>query len=199
MVYRPSSMVLKLNLQSPKNLAIFAFALDRGDTKMSPLFILQSPETMEAVIEKLEGLLAEWLAPHPDHFLVDIKWLPGNKMQVFLDAEHGIKIETCVEVSRYLEKHIDEGGWLGEKYILEVSSPGMDSPLKVLRQYQRRLGRELSVVKTDGVKIEGTLKQFDEQGLELESVKMVKGKVVETNLHQIPFTDIKTAKLKFNF
>ncbi|CAN5372479.1 ribosome maturation factor RimP [soil metagenome] len=154
---------------------------------------------MEAVIEKLEGLLATWLQDKPEHFLVDIKWLPGNKIQVFLDADAGIKIETCVEVSRYLEKHIDEEGWLGEKYILEVSSPGMDSPLKVLRQYQRRIGGELAVVKNDGVKIEGTLKQYNEQGIELESVKMVKGKIVETNTYQIPFTEIKTAKLKFNF
>lgn len=154
---------------------------------------------MEAVIEKLEGLLAEWLVNMPDHFLVDVKWLPGNKMQVFLDSETGIKIETCVEVSRYLEKHIDENGWLGEKYTLEVSSPGMDAPLKVLRQYHRRIGRELSVVKTDGVKLEGVLKSVDEQGMELESSKVVKGKVIETNLYQIPFTDIKNAKLKFNF
>jgi ribosome maturation factor RimP len=154
---------------------------------------------MEAVIEKLEGLLAEWLVNMPDHFLVDIKLLTGNKVQVFLDAEKGIKIETCVEVSRYLEKHIDENGWLGEKYILEVSSPGMDTPLKVARQYQRRIGQELSVVKLDGVKIEGILKRFDDKELELEAVKMVKGKVVETNLYQIPFVDIKNAKLKFNF
>ncbi len=154
---------------------------------------------MEAVIEKLEGLLAEWLVNMPDHFLVDIKLLTGNKVQVFLDAEKGIKIETCVEVSRYLEKHIDENGWLGEKYILEVSSPGMDTPLKVARQYQRRIGQELSVVKLDGVKIEGVLKRFDDVELELEAVKMVKGKVIETNLYQIPFADIKNAKLKFNF
>lgn len=154
---------------------------------------------MEAVIEKVEALLAEWLKHMPDHFLVDVKWLPGNKMQVFLDAEHGIKIETCVEVSRYLEKHIDEEGWLGEKYVLEVSSPGMDAPLKVLRQYYRRIGREVSVVKNDGVKLEGVLKSADEQGLELESNKTVKGKIVETNHYQISFTDIKTVKLKFNF
>ena len=166
---------------------------------MSPLFILQSPDTMEAVIEKLEGLIAEWLQHQPDHFLVEVKWLPGNKVQVFMDAEKGIKIETCVEVSRYKENHIDDNGWLGEKYVLEVSSPGMDAPLKTLRQYQRRIGRELSVVKTDGVKLEGTLKELNEEGLQLEVVKLVKGKVVETNLHQIPFTDIKTAKLKFNF
>lgn len=154
---------------------------------------------MEAVVEKLEGLLAEWLTHNPDHFLVEVKLLTGNKVQVFLDADQGIKIETCVSVSRYLEKQIDDNGWLGEKYVLEVSSPGMDLPLRVARQYQRRIGQELSVVKLDGVKLEGVLKRFDDKELELEAVKMVKGKVVETNLYQIPFVDIKNAKLKFNF
>lgn len=168
-------------------------------TPKCPLFSLYNPATMEAVIEKLEVLVNEWLTDKPDHFLVDIKVLPGNKVQVFIDADKGIKIDTCVEVSRLLEKQIDENGWLGEKYILEVSSPGMDVPLKVARQYQRRIGQELSVVKLDGVKLEGVLKRFDDKELELESIKMVKGKVVETNLYQIPFVDIKNAKLKFNF
>lgn len=167
-------------------------------TPKCPLFSLYPLASMEAVVAKLEDLINQWLVNMPDHFLVDIK-TAGNKVQVFLDADTGIQIETCVEVSRYLEKHIDEGGWLGEKYVLEVSSPGMDAPLRVLRQYHRRVGRELSVVKTDGVRIDGILKSITEEGITLESVKMQKGKIIETNTHQIPFTDIKNAKLKFNF
>lgn len=152
----------------------------------------------DAVVGKLEDMLEQWLADKPDHFLVEIKMLPG-KVQVFMDADAGIKIDTCAEISRYLEEYLDEAKPLGDKYILEVSSPGMSRPLKVLRQYKRRIGRELSVLMTDGVRIDGVLKSADESGIVLEEQVMKKKKVVETTTHEISFNDIKSTKLNFNF
>lgn len=157
---------------------------------------------IDAVIGKLEAMLEKWLEGNPDHFLVDIKILPGNKVQVFMDAEDGIKIDTCAEISRYLEQYLDEEKPLGEKYILEVSSPGMETPLKVFRQYKRRVGREVSVVKTDGQRIDGVLKSVQEQGIEVEQQKTTgkgKAKTVETTVVEITFDEIKSTKLNFNF
>lgn len=157
---------------------------------------------IEAVIEKLEAMLDSWLEQNPDHFFVDIKILPGNKVQVFLDADDGIKIDTCANVSRYLEQYLDEEKPLGEKYILEVSSPGMETPLKVLRQYKRRIGREVKVVKLDGERIDGVLKSADENGIVVEqeiTTGKGKAKTVETKVFEIKFDEIKSTKLNFNF
>lgn len=156
-------------------------------------------EAAATTINWLESLMNKWLADKPDHFLVDIKVLPGNKVEVFVDADKGIQIDTCAQISRYLEQYLDEELPLGEKYTLEVSSPGMSSPIKVLRQYQRRIGNELAVLKADGVKVIGILKQVDESGIVLEESIMKKKKVVETKTWEIPFSDIKTSKLNFKF
>jgi ribosome maturation factor RimP len=83
--------------------------------------------------------------------------------------------------------------------VLEVSSPGMDNPLKVLRQYKRRLGREVIVVKTDGERVEGIMKAADENGITIEENLKSKKKIVETITLEIPFTEIKSTKLKLNF
>lgn len=140
-----------------------------------------------------------WLEGHPDHFLVEVKILPGNKVQVFMDADKGIKIDTCAEVSRYLEEYLDEAQPLGEKYILEVSSPGMGRPIKVLRQFNRRIGSEVTVWKLDGEKLIGKLMKADENGIVIEEQIMQKKKVIDTITHEIPFVDIKSTKLNFNF
>lgn len=185
-------------LDSSDYWTIFASENVEG-TEKSPLFITSAMAEIEAVIGKLEELLDKWLEDKPDHFLVEIKILPGNKVQVFMDADDGIKIDTCAVVSRYLEQYLDEAQPLGEKYILEVSSPGMGRALKVLRQYHRRIGREVTVVRNDGERVEGILKSADDKGLVLEEQIKQKKKIVETHTWEIPFTEIKSTKLNLNF
>ncbi|MDX2002843.1 MAG: ribosome maturation factor [Chitinophagales bacterium] len=153
---------------------------------------------LNAVKAKLEGLVNELLADRPDHFLVEVKMLP-SKLQVFVDADQGIKVDTCAEISRYLEQYLDTEKPLGEKYVLEVSSPGMDNPLKVLRQYKRRVGREVIVVRTDGQRLEGVLQEVHEDYIVIEETIKSKKKILETNRLEIPFAAIKSTKLKLNF
>ena len=155
--------------------------------------------SIELVIERLEALINKWLEDRPDHFLVEVKILPGNKVQVFMDADKGIKIDTCAQISRYLEEYLDEEQPLGEKYILEVSSPGMGRPIKVLRQFNRRIGSELTVWKLDGEKLIGVLKEASETGIVIEEQIKQKKKIIDTVTHEIPFVDIKSTKLNFNF
>lgn len=166
-------------------------------TDKSPLLFVEMID-LNTVKHRLEQLVEEKISSEPDHFLVEVKLLPG-KVQVFVDADEGIKIDTCADISRFLEKYLDEEKPLGEKYVLEVSSPGMDNPLKVLRQYKRRIGREVIVVKTDGQRIDGVLKAANDNGIEVEETIKSKNKVLETNNWQITFTDIKSTKLKLNF
>lgn len=133
-------------------------------------------------------------------FLVDIKLSP-NRLAVFIDKPQGITIEECSALSRHLISELEPGGFL-EKHEVEVSSPGMDSPLVVPRQYLRRIGNELRVVSREGRELKGVLTEADEEGISLRetrSRKENKKKIIEEVMHRIPFSDIKEAKLIFNF
>lgn len=134
-------------------------------------------------------------------FLVDLNQT-GNKLEVFIDSDTGINFNTCRKISRYLESFIDEEGWLGEKYTLDVSSPGATRPLKLARQYPKHVGRKLEVKTTEGTKHEGILITVDDNSITLSAkVRVKEGKkkrteVVET---QILFSQIEKAKVKISF
>ncbi len=153
---------------------------------------------IQEVKERLQALVEERFKDDPEHFLVDVK-IAGRRITVFIDGDDGIKIAECAKMSRHLESYLDEGQWMGENYILEVSSPGMSNPLKVLRQYKRRIGREVRVVKTNGEGVEGELRSADEEKVVLEYIKRKKGKVLERKTFEIPFEEIKNTKLILNF
>ena len=103
-----------------------------------------------------------------DCFLIELKLHPNNKLDVFIDSDAGITFDRCRKISRYLESYLDESGWLGERYTLEVSSPGVNRPLKLQRQYPKHTGRKLKINLKDGTEVEGILKEVHPDHLELE-------------------------------
>jgi ribosome maturation factor RimP len=129
--------------------------------------------------DEVKHKIAEWLNPiltEKDFFLVDIKISAGKRIEVYVDADQGIHIDDCAFLSRQLEKNLDESGIVPENYVLEVSSPGMSNPLKVYRQYLRRIGQTLEVVKPNGERIEGKLIKADENGFVLQEIVLEKKK-----------------------
>ena len=108
-------------------------------------------------------------------FLVGVHVTPMNKIIVLLDREGGVSIKQCVEVSRFIEKNLDREA---EDFELEVSSAGLDQPFKVLRQYQKNIGRFVEVLTKEGIKKEGKLVSVGEQDLVIEEVTG-KGKKME--------------------
>lgn len=137
-----------------------------------------------------------------DCFTVEIELKPGNKLYVFADSDSGMTFEKCQKLSRYLESHLDANGWLGEKYVLEVSSPGIGRPLKFPRQYVKNTGRSLQVTRLDASETEGLLIAADEQQIVLTQTvieregKKKKEVVLET---VIPYADIAKAIVKIVF
>lgn len=125
---------------------------------------------MDSLINKLEDLLAAKFeeADFADCFLLEIKVLPGNRIEVYLDSDTGITLEKCTRISRYLECYLDETGWAGSSYVLEVSSPGVSRPLTLPRQYPKHVGRWLAVQLARGERVEGKLLEVSAQGLVLE-------------------------------
>ena len=86
-----------------------------------------------------------------DVFLVELKVSPGNNLKVFLDADKGVTIDTCISINRALYKKIEEDDLFPNgDFSLEVSSPGVDEPLKLHRQYKKNIGRNVEVVMNDG-------------------------------------------------
>ena len=96
---------------------------------------------------KIEALLVEKFndPDFDDCFVVDIIISKGNRIGVFVDCDSGMTFRKCQMLSRYLEGFIDEEKWFGEKYVLEVSSPGIDRPLKFARQYRNNIGRKFQL------------------------------------------------------
>ncbi len=154
----------------------------------------------EKIIDLLEEKFTE-----PDFvkcFWLDVKLLPNKKLEVFIDSDDGVTFDTCRRISRYLESFIDEEQWLGEKYTLEVSSPGTDRPLQLPRQYNKHIGRKLEVKTTEGEKYEGRLTEVTAKEITLTyKVRRKEGKkkVTEEMNTSIPFANIEKAKVKISF
>src|SRR5580704_11248933 len=129
----------------------------------------------EIAKDKIEG----WLKPVMEEknlFLVDVRFSMGRRIEVYVDSDTGIHIDDCAAISRFLEGHLDGSGIVPDNYILEVSSPGMTNPLVIPRQYKKRIGRMLEVMKTDGKMIQERLEEADDEKIKLKEVIPEKSK-----------------------
>lgn len=144
-------------------------------------------------------MIESMLADDTQYFLVEVKVRPTNNIKVFLDGDKGISIEKCVSYNRQLYKLIEGSGLFpADDFSLEMSSPGLDEPLRILRQYHKNLGRKVEVLLKDGVKTEGILKEVTETGIKVEETKG-KNKKKETIRHELSFETIKSTKIQIVF
>ena len=134
-----------------------------------------------------------------DMFLVDIKIKPINNIKVYLDADKGLSIERCIKVNRALYKLIEEKHLYPDgDFSLEISSPGIDEPLKLHRQYSKNMGREVAVtLQDDSVKV-GKLADVNEKGF-LITYTEGKGKKAVAKEANIPFSEVKQTKVLIKF
>jgi ribosome maturation factor RimP len=134
-------------------------------------------------------------------FLVDVRVKPVNKIEVFIDSPSHVTVDECVSLSRFIESSLDREA---EDFELTVSSPGLDQPFRVMEQYRKYLGREVSVLKRDGIKIIGKLKDVNDVSVLIETKrteKREKGKGRHTIIEEarIDFDQIKETKLILPF
>ncbi|HNU87834.1 MAG TPA: ribosome maturation factor [Ferruginibacter sp.] len=145
-------------------------------------------------VEKLIGPLLEG-----DVFLVSIKIKPTNNIKIYLDADGGLGIEKCIRINRALYKIMEEKAMYPDgDFSLEVSSPGIDEPLKLLRQYKKNIGRNVEVITTDDTKKEGKLTDATEEKISIEYT-IGKGKKAETKTEEIGFNSIKQTTVLVKF
>lgn len=135
---------------------------------------------MEVIHQALEGT---------DKYLVDLKITTDNRIFVSIDGDTGIIIDDCVELSRKIEGSLDRDS---EDFELNVASAGLDSPLKLTRQYKKNIGQILAVTTMTGDKHEGRLTEADDEKIVLH----VRGKKKSDDVDlTFPYKDIKTAKI----
>jgi ribosome maturation factor RimP len=149
--------------------------------------------------DQIQSIVNQWISTS-ECFLVDIKLAPG-RIAVFIDKASGVTLQECAQLNRFLTEALEpEQVW--EDYELEVSSPGMDQPLKVFQQYLRRIGKEVRVITLEGKEHKGKLAAADENGIDLlETVSRKennKKTVTETTRH-IDYSKIKETKLILSF
>jgi ribosome maturation factor RimP len=167
----------------------------KGTATFPSLFSMNIESQVQAVERMLEAILAG----DTSYFIVEVKIRPTNNIKVFLDGDRGISIEKCVFYNRVLYKKIEESGLFPDgDFSLEISSPGLDEPLKLLRQYRKNIGRKVEVLLKDGVKTEGKLIEVFDEHIIVEEIKG-KNKKQEVVQHNFPFDTIKSTKIQIVF
>ncbi|MDB5030601.1 MAG: ribosome assembly cofactor RimP [Mucilaginibacter sp.] len=149
------------------------------------------------VVELVEEKIAE--IARPDLFLVSAKLHPNGKLIILVDGDKGIGIAECVQISRYVGFKLEEEDVIKTPYNLEVSSPGIDLPLTMVRQYTKNIGRDLAIKMADGSKREGKLTAITEDAVLIEEKIKEKGKKAEIIESVIPVEQIIETKVLISF
>ena len=150
--------------------------------------------------EEVSKLLNDALLERPHVFLIDLSISDTYKIIVTLDADNGVNLQDCIDISRSIENNLDRET---HDYALEVASVGVGSPLKLVRQYKKNVGRTL-IVKTSNETIEAELMEANDDFIVLswlarEPKKIGKGKETVQKRIDIPYTEIKEAIVTINF
>ena len=151
------------------------------------------------VEKRVITLVEEKIADRPGLFLVEVKMLANNKLIIHVDGDEGISIQDCAAISRHVGFHLEEENVLEKAYNLEVSSPGVGEPLKLIRQYTKNIGREVSVKLANGDKIEGELLSVDESTFIIEAKVKEKGKKAQLVEISVEFNNIVETKVLISF
>lgn len=147
----------------------------------------------------IEDFVNAQLTSSEDVFLVEVKVIPGNNIKVFLDADNGITIEKCIKVNRALYNQIEESDLFPNgDFSLEVSSPGVEEPLKLHRQYKKNIGRTIEVTLADESKKQGKLIDINDEEIIIEE-KSGQGKKASIQTTNILFNQVKHTKVLVTF
>ncbi|MEY3539925.1 MAG: hypothetical protein RL188_1342 [Bacteroidota bacterium] len=161
----------------------------------SSFLTMEVNELKDRIYTLIEPLLQE----DPSYFLVHIKVKPGHIIRVYIDGDQGLPIKQCTSFNRRLYKAIEEAAWFPEgDFALEVSSPGVDEPLVLNRQYVKNIGRNVEVILNDETVYVGNLKEVTDKDILIEWTAG-KGKKATQEQLLIPFENIKSTIVQIQF
>jgi ribosome maturation factor RimP len=167
---------------------------------LSPV-LLTKPQIKGMITkEQIENLIKPKI-DEEDLFQVEVSVNSSNKISVFIDGDKGVTIDQCMSLSRFIEQNLNRDE---EDYELDVSSSGLDLPLKVQRQYIKNIGRSVAIILKNGQKLTGKLVNANDDGINLEVEKNVvlegkKRKQKITEIMPLNYSDIKSTKIVVSF
>jgi len=151
--------------------------------------------------EEIRKVVEEVLAG-TSFFIVDITVTGQHarpKIAISLDGDEGIGIDDCARISRQVGNHIEVQDLVSLAYTLEVSSPGLDQPLRLPRQYRRHVGRNLKVHLRDGSIKTGKLEAANDGSIALAEAVKGKKKGEVPPVTTIPLEDIEKTFVLVSF
>jgi ribosome maturation factor RimP len=152
---------------------------------------------VKRVIERIEEILAPVLEQQGLELVEITLRVEGGRwiLRITIDREEGVQVHHCTAVSRELSVHLDVEDLIPVKYYLEVSSPGLDRPLKDEKDFERFAGRLVKIKTIRSVsgrkKISGTI-----EGIEDGVVRIL---LEEGITLEVPVEDISSARLDYKF
>lgn len=141
--------------------------------------------------DTLKNITNTLLEDYPELFLIELKIKGhegGQRVKVIVDGEPSVNIDDCAEISRKLGFQIEEQELIADKFVLEVTSPGIDHPLQLPRQYYKNVGRNVRIKTEDGNEFEGELKWAEKD--ELKVIESKSKKELNLNLKEIKQTNV---------
>ena len=140
----------------------------------------------EKIGSVVAGILSDKL------FLVDINVSKSNTICIYIDSINDLTIDDCVAVSRYVENNLKDET---EDFELQVSSPGVGRPFKVVQQYFKNIGRKIELITSDGLVLSGKLESADDKGLIISpNIKEKSGKNKNREICQSLFFEYRSVK-----
>lgn len=133
-------------------------------------------------------------------FHVETK-MSRSKISVYVDSKTGVQLDDCINISRHLQQAFESSGEL-DAFEIEVSSPGIDQPFRVFQQYEKNIGKDVSVLRSDGIRHDGILQSITPEGIIIgEKIRTRKDGKKNWEQHdvELTFDVIKEAKEKFTF
>ncbi len=132
-------------------------------------------------------------------FIVEVKVSGGNRITIAIDRPTKLNVGDCADISRYVESNLNRDV---EDFELTVSSPGLDLPLRVLKQYEKYTGKNVRVVLKDGRLLRGKMTTANEEGIALELFRENKKKNKEQAINEtvnLKYPEIKETKIEITF
>lgn len=155
-------------------------------------------------IQKVLEKVANECLPDPSYFLVGIEYKPSigglpARVRISVDGDNGITIDVCSGISRAISGILETSPQFEGAYVLEVSSPGLESGLQLHRQYVKNIGRGLKVQFLDGTEIKGKLLEVKADEITV-AYKPKEAKKKDPAVEQtIAFSQIKKAVVQISF
>ncbi len=134
-------------------------------------------------------------------FLVEInvKGESSRNIEILMDGDSGITIDQCAKMSRKVANRVEENEWIDTPYTIVVSSPGVGSPLKNIRQYKSNIGRKIKLQLNDKTEKTGSLVNVTGSKVVLREEKSKNPKKEDHKEEEVEISQIKSSKILVSF